>query len=247
MQAGMEAQTEALIAKVKAASQARVIRRAPRPSQEKARPYVLKSSAMIKTTDVIIAIGASTGGTEALKEFLTVLPPNTPPLLITQHMPERFTNSFANYLNQLCSIKVKEAEEDDRVLTGEALIAPGNYHMRLVRDGARYRVRLDQEPPVNRHRPSVDVLFNSVAECAGANSIGVILTGMGADGANGLLKMKEAGAMTLAQDEASCVVFGMPKEAIKRGAVDRVLPLCEIPSAVLQYVELHHYRRQRSH
>lgn len=247
MQEGMEKQAAELIAKVKAASQARVVRRAPPASKETAGAYVLKSSAMIKTTDVIIAIGASTGGTEALRELLSILPPNTPPLLITQHMPEKFTNAFANRLNQLCQITVKEAEDGDSVLTGQALIAPGNYHMRLVRDGARYRVRLDQEPPVNRHRPSVDVMFDSVAERAGANSIGVILTGMGADGANGLLKMKEAGAMTLAQDEASCVVFGMPKEAIKRGGVDRVLPLSDMPAALLEDVESHHRRRRWSH
>lgn len=247
MREGMERQAGELIAKVKAASQARVVRRASPASKETAGAYILKSSAMIKTTDVIIAIGASTGGTEALREFLSILPPNTPPLLITQHMPQKFTNAFANRLNQLCQITVKEAEDGDSVLTGQALIAPGNYHMRLVRDGARYRVRLDQEPPVNRHRPSVDVMFDSVAERAGANSIGVILTGMGADGANGLLKMKEAGAMTLAQDEASCVVFGMPKEAIKRGGVDRVLPLSDMPAAVLEDVESHHRRRRCSH
>jgi two-component system chemotaxis response regulator CheB len=191
---------------------------------------------MIKTTDTIIAIGASTGGTEAVKEVLMALPPNTPPVLITQHMPERFTKTWADRMNTLCCISVKEAEDGDSVLPGHALVAPGSYHMTLVRSGARYSVRINQDPPVNRHRPSVDVLFDSVAQYAGANTIGVILTGMGGDGAKGMLSMKRAGAYTIAQDEASCVVFGMPKEAIKLGGVDKVLPLSEIPAAIVAYV-----------
>lgn len=191
---------------------------------------------MIKTTDTIIAIGSSTGGTEAVKDVLMALPPNTPPILITQHMPERFTKTWADRMNALCRLTVKEAEDGDSVLPGHALVAPGGYHMALVRSGARYSVRINQDPPVNRHRPSVDVLFDSVAQYAGANTIGVILTGMGGDGAKGMLAMKQAGAYTIAQDEASCVVFGMPKEAIKLGGVDKVLPLSEVPDAIVAYV-----------
>ncbi len=235
---GMEDQARELIAKVKGAALARVRRKeggvghVSEPlSPDAVRPTV--SSAMIKTTDTVIAIGASTGGTEAIRELLEVLPPNTPPIVVTQHMPEKFTKTFADRLDSLCRISVKEAENGDSVLPGHALIAPGNYHMTLTRSGARYSVRLNQDPPVNRHRPSVDVMFRSVAEHAGANSIGVILTGMGADGAAGLLEMKRAGAYTIAQDEDSCVVFGMPKEAIRLGGVDKVLPLSQIPSSVL--------------
>jgi len=191
---------------------------------------------MIKTTDTIIAIGSSTGGTEAVKDILVTLPPNTPPILITQHMPERFTKTWADRMNSLCRISVKEAEDGDSVLPGHALVAPGSYHMTLVRSGARYTVRINQDPPVNRHRPSVDVMFDSVAKYAGANSIGVILTGMGGDGAKGLLAMKQAGASTIAQDEATSVVFGMPKEAIKLGCVDKVLPLDDIAGAMLGFV-----------
>ena len=170
---------------------------------------------MIKTTDTIVAIGSSTGGTEAVKEVLQVLPPHSPPILITQHMPARFTKTWAERMNSLCRISVKEAEDGDSVLPGHALIAPGNYHMTLVRSGARYLVHLNQDTPVNRHRPSVDVTFVSVAKHAGVNSIGIILTGMGNDGAAGLLQMKRSGAYTIAQNESTCVVFGMPKEAIQ--------------------------------
>ncbi len=231
---GMDAIAADLIDKIKAAAQASIKPRVP-SGKVPGRPTAL-ASAMIKTTDTIIAIGASTGGTEALKEVLEVLPPNTPPILVTQHMPERFTKTFADRLNGLCRIKVKEAEDGDSVLPGHALIAPGNYHMTLVRSGARYSVRLNQDPPVNRHRPSVDVMFHSVAEYAGANSVGVILTGMGGDGARCLLEMKQAGAFTIAQDEASCVVFGMPKEAIKLGAAEKVVPLQDIPALVLSQI-----------
>ncbi|CUQ67264.1 protein-glutamate methylesterase/protein-glutamine glutaminase [Candidatus Nitrospira inopinata] len=192
--------------------------------------------AMLKTTDTIIAIGSSTGGTEAVKDILTALPAHTPPILITQHMPPRFTRTWAERLNSLCRISVKEAADGDSVLPGHALVAPGGYHMVLDRNGARYTVRVNQDPPVNRHRPSVDVLFDSVAKYAGRNSIGVILTGMGGDGAKGLLAMKQAGASTIAQNEASCVVFGMPKEAIKLGGVDKVLPLGDIAGAVMECV-----------
>ncbi|CAI4033027.1 protein-glutamate methylesterase/protein glutamine deamidase [Nitrospira tepida] len=238
---GMTELARDLVGKIKAAACANVKRTAwkvkggePSPTPQAAR--LASSGAMIKTTDTIIAIGASTGGTEALKEVLEALPPNTPPIIMTQHMPEKFTKTFADRLNQLCRISVKEAEDGDSVLPGHALLAPGNYHMVLVRSGARYSVRLTQEEPVNRHRPSVDVMFDSVARTAGANSVGVILTGMGNDGAKGLLAMKQAGAITIAQDEATCVVFGMPKEAIKLGGVDQVLPLSQIAQAVLDRI-----------
>jgi two-component system chemotaxis response regulator CheB len=233
---GIEEQAQILIDKVKAAARARVQGRSPGSGTGRTKRMVLGSSAMIKTTDTIIAIGASTGGTEAIREFLEVLPPDTPPIIITQHMPEKFTKAFANRLNTICQITVKEAEQGDGVIRGRALIAPGGYHMVLVRDGARYHVTVNQDPPVNRHRPSVDVMFQSAADYAGANCIGIILTGMGADGASGMAAMKQAGAFTIAQDEASCVVFGMPKEAIKAGGVDKVLPLSEIPAAVLARV-----------
>lgn len=189
--------------------------------------------ALINSTHKIIAIGASTGGTEALKEVLMQMPPNAPGILIVQHMPQLFTKSFADRLNSLCSIEVREAKDGDSIIPGLALIAPGNYHMELRRNGARYYVTTHQEPQVRRHRPSVEVLFESVAKYAGSNAVGVIMTGMGDDGAKGLLKMKEAGAKTIAQDEDSCVVFGMPKEAIKLGAVDMVVPLNKITPSVL--------------
>ncbi len=176
-------------------------------------------------TDKIIAIGASTGGTEAIKTFLMKMPTNAPGIVIVQHMPEKFTLSFANRLNQLCQIKVKEAENRDVVERGTALIAPGNKHMLLKRMGNRYFVEVIDGPLVNRHKPAVDVLFRSVAKYAGSNAIGIIMTGMGADGAKGLLEMKNAGATTAAQDEKTCVVFGMPKVAIKKGGVDKILPL----------------------
>lgn len=180
---------------------------------------------MIKTTELVVAVGASTGGTEALREFLVALPPDSPGIVIVQHMPEKFTTSFAERLNELCKITVKEAVNGDTVIRGRALIAPGNYHTLLKRSGARYYVEVKEGPLVNRHRPSVDVLFRSTARYAGANAIGIIMTGMGDDGAKGLLEMKEAGARTIAQDEQSCVVFGMPKEAIKLNAVDKIMHL----------------------
>jgi two-component system chemotaxis response regulator CheB len=187
-----------------------------------------------KTTNKIIAIGASTGGTEALKDVLTQFPANTPGIMIVQHMPANFTTSFAERLNSLCRIRVKEAEDGDSVLPGTALLAPGNFHMVMRRSGARYYVNVKSGPLVCYQRPAVDVLFNSVAAYGGANAIGVILTGMGKDGAQGMLKMKEAGAQTIAQDEKSCVVFGMPKEAIAAGGVDRVVSLRDIPAEVLK-------------
>jgi two-component system, chemotaxis family, protein-glutamate methylesterase/glutaminase len=182
----------------------------------------------------LILIGASTGGTEAIRELLVALPADAPGVAIVQHMPEKFTKAFAERLDRLCAVRVKEAEDGDRVLQGHVLIAPGNFHMRLRRDGSTYRVALDQTAPVKRHRPSVDVLFDSAATAAGKNAVAVILTGMGADGAQGMLAMKRAGARTIAQDEATCVVFGMPKEAIGLGAADHVLPLHEIPKMSLE-------------
>ncbi|MDV6236945.1 chemotaxis response regulator protein-glutamate methylesterase [Leptospira ellisii] len=182
----------------------------------------------ISTTDKLIAIGTSTGGTQALEYILTQLDVHCPGIVIVQHMPERFTEAFANRLNQICEIQVKEAKNGDRVQVGSAYIAPGNKHMEIYLSGAQFHIRVLDGPLVNRHRPSVDVLFQSVAQVAGKNAKGIIMTGMGSDGANGLLKMKQTGAATIAQDESSCVVFGMPKEAILRGAVDTILPLSKI-------------------
>ncbi len=191
--------------------------------------------AMSKTTDRLIAIGTSTGGTQALEAVLTALPRNAPGIVIVQHMPEKFTASFASRLDGLCEITVKEAATNDRVLPGQALIAPGGKHMLLKRNGAQYHVEIVDGPLVNRHRPSVDVLFRSVAKFAGKNAVGFILTGMGDDGARGLLEMLEAGADTVAQDEKSCVVFGMPKEAIALNAAQKVMPLNKVPAEIMRY------------
>ncbi len=185
------------------------------------------------TSDKVVAIGASTGGTEALKSILEAMPPDAPGMVVVQHMPEGFTAAFAQRLNQSCRIEVKEAADGDRVFAGRVLIAPGNLHILVRRNGAQYSVEVADGPLVSRHRPSVDVLFRSVAQSAGGNAVGVIMTGMGNDGAEGLLEMQQAGAFTLAQDESSCVVFGMPKEAIERGAVDRVVNLAGITAAIL--------------
>jgi two-component system, chemotaxis family, protein-glutamate methylesterase/glutaminase len=191
------------------------------------------SQAMIQTTEKVVIVGASTGGTEALRVFLEAFPHDTPGIVIVQHMPENFTSSFAKRLDTLCRISVKEAESGDTVVRGRALIAPGNRHLMMKRSGARYFVEVVDGPLVSRHRPSVDVLFRSAARYAGKNAVGVIMTGMGDDGARGMLEMKEAGAYTLAQDEATSVIFGMPKEAIQLGGVARVLPLGAIAGAVL--------------
>ncbi len=192
------------------------------------------SQSMIKTTEKVIAVGASTGGTEALTVFLRAFPPDSPGMVIVQHMPEQFTRSFARRLNELCCMNVKEAENNDTVIRGRALIAPGNRHTMLKRSGARYYVEVKDGPLVNRHRPSVDVLFRSTARYAGKNAVGIIMTGMGSDGASGLLEMREAGAYTIVQDEKSCVVFGMPNEAIKLKAVKAVLPLNDIAGKVIK-------------
>jgi two-component system chemotaxis response regulator CheB len=197
------------------------------------------SHAMIQTTEKVVAVGASTGGTEALREFLQAMPLDAPGIVIVQHMPEEFTARFAERLNTICRITVKEARQNDSVIRGQALIAPGNNHMLLKRSGARYMVELREGPLVCRHRPSVDVLFRSAARYGGRNIVGVIMTGMGDDGARGMLEMKQAGAFNIAQDEASCIVFGMPAEAIKLGAVDRVLPLGEIAPEVVRLCKVH--------
>lgn len=221
-----------ILEKVKAAAAAKIA--SVRKKVPAAPPRVLATQALARTTHQVIAIGASTGGTEALREVLEPLPPDAPGIVMVQHMPEKFTHSFAARLDSLCRVRVKEAEDGDRILPGHALLAPGNYHMEVLRSGAEYRVRVFSGEPVNRHRPSVDVLFRSCARYLGANAVGVILTGMGADGARGLLEMRQAGARTVAQDEASCVVFGMPKEAIALGAAEETLPLSQIPACALR-------------
>jgi two-component system, chemotaxis family, protein-glutamate methylesterase/glutaminase len=192
------------------------------------------SKAMIQTTDKVIVVGASTGGTEAIRFFLESMPHDAPGIVIVQHMPEKFTEAFSKRLDGLCRISVKEAADNDTVIRGRALIAPGNHHMLLKRSGARYYVEIKDGPLVCRHRPSVDVLFRSAARYAGKNAIGVIMTGMGDDGAKGMLEMMEAGAYTFAQDEESCVVFGMPKKAIELGAVKKTLPLEKLHEAALE-------------
>ncbi len=189
---------------------------------------------MIQTTDKVVAIGASTGGTQALQAVLTALPADAPAIIIAQHMPEKFTAAFAASLDRECRITVREAQNNDTVMGGTALIAPGNRHMLLKRSGARYFVEVRDGPLVCRHRPSIDVMFRSVARYAGSNAVGVIMTGMGDDGARGLLEMKEANARTFAQDEESCVVFGMPGEAIKRGAADKIIPLGAIAGEIMR-------------
>lgn len=197
---------------------------------------IVGSSALITTTNKIIAIGASTGGTEALKEVLIRMPGNSPGILVVQHMPAKFTTSFAERLDSLCEMKVKEATDGDTVLNGQVLIAPGNFHLLLKRSGARYYVNVKTGPMVHHQRPAADVLFNSVAKTAGSNALGIILTGMGSDGADGMLNMKNAGAQNIAQDEKSCIVFGMPKEAIKTGAIDKIVPLTQITQTALNMI-----------
>lgn len=223
-----------LVEKIRAASRVTIKRRESSPDANVPDSEPIK--ALSQTTNKIIAIGASTGGTEALKKVLTKLPPNSPGIVIVQHMPANFTTAFAARLNDICRISVKEAEDNDSVIPGTALVAPGNFHMILRRSGARYYVEVKTGPMVYHQRPAVDVLFKSTAQYAGANAIGVILTGMGSDGAEGLLEMKKAGAGTIAQDEKSCVVFGMPKEAIKLGAADKVVSLEMIASEIIKMV-----------
>jgi two-component system chemotaxis response regulator CheB len=224
-------QAEEIVAKVKAAAKARVrladvTTALPAPCGD--------NTYRFSATHKIVAIGASTGGTEALKELLSPLPADFPGIVIVQHMPEAFTRQFAARLDSLCKIRVQEAQDGDRILPGRALLAPGGHHMAVVRKGAEYAVHVYRGERVNRHLPSVDVLFSSCARNMGKNALGVLLTGMGADGAKGMLEMKQACAFNIAQDEASCVVFGMPHEAILLHAVDQVLPLGNIPNALLQ-------------
>jgi two-component system chemotaxis response regulator CheB len=221
--------SQELIAKIKAVARVQV--RRTNGATAAAAPARL---ALTHTTDKVVAIGASTGGTEALRAVLERFPAEAPGTVVVQHMPEHFTRSFADRLNTLCAMEVKEAEDGDHVIPGRVLIAPGNQHMVLRRSGARYFVQVKSGPLVCGHRPSVEVLFTSVAQYAGANAVGAILTGMGGDGAGGLLKMREAGAVTIGQDEASCVVFGMPKEAIKCGAVEHIESLDRIPERILE-------------
>jgi len=212
---------------VRAAARANAARLAPAPRAEipSRESHPPKPEALRETTQRVVAIGTSTGGTQALEVVLSALPRVSPGIVVVQHMPEKFTTAFAARLDRVCEVEVREAEDGDRVLPGRALIAPGGRHMLLGRSGAQYHVEVRDGPLVNRHRPSVDALFHSVAKHAGKNALGVIMTGMGDDGARGLFEMHEAGARTLAQDEASCVVFGMPKEAIKLGGVDKVVTL----------------------
>ena len=220
-----------LIGKVKVAATARPRKGTVRVPREAVTSGQLAPK--FRTTNLVIAVGASTGGTEALATFISELPPETPGLVIVQHMPARFTGSFAQRLDHVGAVRVREAKEGDRVLVGHALLAPGGRHVRLRRDGAQYVVTIDDGDLVGGHRPSVDVLFHSCAKTAGRNAVGVIMTGMGADGADGMKAMHDAGARTFAQDEKTCVVFGMPREAIARGGVDSVLPLEKIAGAVI--------------
>lgn len=235
IQEGLQEATREIVDKVRAAASARVRRREAVPvDPARSADAVLPSTiSRVAATEKVIMIGSSTGGTEALKEVLCRLPADSPGILIAQHMPEAFTRSFAQRLDSLCKIHVVEARGGERVLPGHAFLAPGHSHLLLKRSGANYVTELSDAPPVNRHRPSVDVLFRSAANVAGSNAVGVILTGMGKDGAAGLLEMKNAGARTFAQDEASCVVFGMPREAIALGAADEVVSLHDMASRVL--------------
>ncbi|MDD5284378.1 MAG: chemotaxis response regulator protein-glutamate methylesterase [Desulfuromonadaceae bacterium] len=245
---GLHESCHEIVDKIREAASAKIKNLVRPPAQLKVEKknsadVVLPSlNAHIMTTEKLVIIGASTGGTEALKEVLTAMPADSPGILITQHMPAAFTSAFANRLDRLCRISVKEARDGDRVLPGHAYIAPGDRHLLLSRSGANYITQIADAPPVSRHRPSVDVLFRSAANSAGKNCIGVILTGMGDDGANGMLEMKQAGAHTIAQDEASCVVFGMPKEAIARGGVDEISSLSDIPRRIVNCLAVHGQR-----
>ena len=243
IQSGMLEYTELITDKIRIAARARIKARTL-PNTQGAAALAAVRNPFISSEKLII-IGASTGGTEAIKDFLVQLPSDCPGILITQHMPAGFTRSFADRLDKLCKISVKESEGNERVLPGHAYLAPGHSHLTLVRSGANYMTKIDQGEPVNRHRPSVDVLFRSAAVNAGKNAVGVILTGMGKDGAAGMLEMKNAGAYNLAQDEASCVVFGMPKEAIAIGATHEVGPIHELPRRVMEYFALHGNRAMR--
>lgn len=227
----LDASTD-LIGAVKAAARANVRNLLPSASIDTPAETVPRAEALSETTDRVVAIGTSTGGTQALEQVLSALPRVSPGIVVVQHMPEKFTTAFAARLDQVCQIEVKEAQHGDRVIPGRALIAPGGKHMLLKRSGAQYHVEVKDGPLVNHHRPSVDALFRSVAQYAGKNALGIIMTGMGDDGARGLLEMHEAGARTIAQDEESCVVYGMPKEAVKLGGVDKTVALHSIAQEI---------------
>src|SRR5690554_81379 len=231
IRSGMLEYANDIAEKIRAAAKSR-----PRQARQAQSAPRVALKAPLTSSEKLIIIGASTGGTEAIRAVLEPLPANSPAILIAQHMPGGFTRSFAERLDRLCQLTVKEASDGERVLPGHVYIAPGGVHLKLVRSGANYVARLDESPPVNRHRPSVDVLFESAAAQAGRNAIGVILTGMGKDGAAGLLQMREAGSPTLAQDEASCVVFGMPREAIAVGGAVEVISLDDIPERLMSLV-----------
>lgn len=237
IQSGMLEYSNLITEKIRAVSMAR-LKTAPVPGQVSSVPTPLPTVGnLLTSSEKLIIIGASTGGTEAIKEFLMQMPSDCPGILITQHMPAGFTTSFAARLNSLCKITVQEAAGNERIMPGHAYIAPGSYkHLTLMRSGANYMTHLEESPPVNRHCPSVDVLFHSAAKFAGKNAIGVILTGMGADGAQGMLAMREAGAYNFAQDEASCVVYGMPKEAVRAGGVHESGALKDLPAMVLRHL-----------
>ena len=236
---GLLAYTDLIVGKIRIAAAARIlpVKRAANGSSPSAIADAPMLHSPLVSTEKLIIIGASTGGTEAIRELLQPLPPDSPGILIAQHMPAGFTNSFAQRLTGLCRVAVTEAVHGERILPGHAYIAPGGFHLSLTRSGANYVAQVDQQPPVNRHRPSIDVLFDSAAKHAGKNAIGVILTGMGRDGAEGLLRMHQAGSYTLAQDEASCVVFGMPREAIALGAASEVVPLSEMSQRVIAHLK----------
>ncbi|MET3129834.1 two-component system chemotaxis response regulator CheB [Oxalobacteraceae bacterium GrIS 1.11] len=245
IQSGMRDYAEMIADKIRAASKARIrARTLPVAGAVAAAPLPALRNPLTSSEKLII-VGASTGGTEAIREFLMQMPSDCPGILITQHMPEGFTRSFARRLDTLCKISVQEAAGGERILPGHAYIAPGHSHLTLTRSGANYMTKIDQGEPVNRHRPSVDVLFRSAAQAAGKNAVGVILTGMGKDGAAGMLEMKEAGAYNFAQDEASCVVFGMPREAIAMGGTHEVGALTALPGMVLGYLAKHGMRALR--
>jgi len=240
VRSGTLEQADEIVSKVKIAARAHVRRRTATSGRRiaAARPAAKLPAIGFRTTHKVIAVGASTGGTEALVRFLEPMPADSPGIVIVQHMPAGFTTSFAARLDSVCRVRVREAQNGDRILAGHVLLAPGNFHVEVARSGVEISVKVFQGEPVNRHRPSVDVLFHSCAGVLGANAVGVILTGMGADGAHGLLEMRQAGAQTIAQDEESCVVFGMPREAIELGAAEKILGLDDIPSAALQAAAL---------